>query len=104
MTIRHLVIVKFKDDLKQEDTEKVCAAFDKLANELDIVLAYERGIQCSKEGLDGGFTDVFNLEFSDEQTRDEYVAHPKHKQFVEESLSSGVDKILVIDYPLLKVK
>lgn len=96
MTVRHVVIVRYKDDA---DTEKASKNFDELAHKLDIVLAYERGIQNSKEGLDGGFTHVYLLDFKDESTRDEYVVHPEHKKFVE-YFSNVIDTIMVVDYPI----
>ena len=100
MTIRHVVIVKFNEEVSSEDTETSLKAFDALADELDIVLAYERGLQNSKEGLDGGFTHVFLLDFKDEQARDQYVVHPSHKKFVEENLVPNVERVMVVDYPI----
>ena len=61
MVIKHVVMFAFKDDADEENVKAVVEKFDKLAETLDIVINYERGEQNSKEGLDGGFTHIFQL-------------------------------------------
>lgn len=80
MTIRHIVLIKFKEDTDETAKDGFVKAYDAVNKKLDIILKYERGIQLSKEPWDGGFTHFFQLEFEDERTRSQFLAHDEHEK------------------------
>lgn len=95
--LRHVVLIKFKDDSSHEDVEMVCKAFAHLESEISEIKAFEWGENNSPEGLDGGHTHCFLATFSSEADRDTYLTHPAHLVFVDK-LRPHLDKVTVVDY------
>ncbi|CAF1349240.1 unnamed protein product [Didymodactylos carnosus] len=95
--LRHVVLLKFKDDTKSNDLKNVEDAFCELENKISCIKSFECGQNVSKEGLSQGFTHCYLLTFRNEQDRDEYLVHPEHKAFVK-LLTPYKEKGLVIDY------
>lgn len=94
--VRHIVMFSFKPGAPVEDLVK---AFDRLVVNLEeLVLEYERGTQCSPEGLEKGTTHCFMLTFSSLEARDAYLPHPLHTAFVEQWAKPWVDQVVVSDY------
>ena len=97
MTIRHVVLFRFKPDASQEAVRQVEQAFAALADSIDEVEELEWGVNNSPEGKDRGFTHCFSLGFADAAARDAYLIHPTHKAFSGLAGPSLAD-VLVIDY------
>eukprot|EP00933_Yihiella_yeosuensis_P036729 TRINITY_DN304_c2_g1_i1.p1 TRINITY_DN304_c2_g1~~TRINITY_DN304_c2_g1_i1.p1 ORF type:complete len:132 (+),score=16.17 TRINITY_DN304_c2_g1_i1:177-572(+) len=95
--VRHVVLFKFKAGAPIND---VVAAFDSLSTKQlsHLVLAYERGTQCSPEGLGKDLTHAFALTFPNEAARDQYLPHPLHQKFVETWAKPYVEDVCVFDY------
>ena len=57
--LRHIVLYKFKDDVKPAQIEEVIAAFNALPSKIDTIIGYEHGINVSREGKSEGLTHCF---------------------------------------------
>jgi Stress responsive A/B Barrel Domain len=96
-TLRHVVLLKFKDGTTAADIKKVEDAFRALPSKIKEIKSLEWGINNSPESLNQGFTHCFFVSFSNEKDRAVYLPHPAHKAFGE-TLHPYLDKVLVIDY------
>ncbi len=97
MSIRHLVLFKFKADTAPAQLHALEQAFAALASKISAVQSLEWGTNNSPEGLSKGFTHCFNLTFADEAARANYLPHPDHIAFVE-LVKDVVEDVLVLDY------
>jgi hypothetical protein len=99
MSIRHLVLLKFKPEATSAELNALESAFAQLASKIDAVQSLEWGTNNSPEGLDKGFTHCFNLTFADEAARAAYLPHPAHQAFAAR-LKPALDDVLVLDYAI----
>ena len=95
--LRHVVLLKFKDDAKAELIREVEAEFRALKSRIPGVQSLEWGTNVSPEGLNQGFTHCFFVTFADAKARDAYLPHQAHQDFVK-ILRPVLDKVLVVDY------
>jgi len=95
--LRHVVLLKFKDESSAEDIKKVEQAFIALKDEISLIKDFEWGTNNSPEGLNKGLTHCFFVSFETEKDRDDYLPHPAHKAFVE-VLMPHLDDVTVVDY------
>lgn len=95
--LRHVVALKFKEDAKPEDIQKVESAFRALKTTIPKIASLEWGTNVSKENLNKGFTHCFFLTFATDQDLQDYIVHPQHKAFVE-ILKPTMSDAFVIDY------
>ena len=96
-TLRHVVLVKFKETSSKADIEKVEKAFAGLSKTISLIKTFEWGTNNSPENLNQGLTHCFLAGFSTEKDRDDYLVHPLHKEFVALA-QPHLDKVTVIDY------
>ena len=95
--LRHVVLLKFKDDATAEQIRQVEVAFAALPSKVDAIYDLEWGTDVSVEDLQQGFTHCFFVSFRSEADRARYLPHPAHKEFGQ-ILGPHLDKVLVIDY------
>lgn len=95
--LRHLVLLKFKDEATGEQIEKIEKGLEELPEKIDAIVDFEWGKDVSVEGKAKGFTHAALVTFADADGRAEYLPHPAHKAFVE-ILKPALDKVLVVDY------
>lgn len=95
--LRHVVLIKFKEDATEEEISEVEEAFSALPDKIPVIEDYEWGTNNSPEGLNKGFTHCFFVTFESEEDRETYLPHPDHKAFVE-VLEPHLEDVLVIDY------
>ena len=95
--LRHLVLYKFKDDLKPAQLQEVIDAFNGLPKKIDTIIGYEAGTNVSPEGKSDGLTHAFVVTFKDEAGRDKYLTHPAHQAYVD-VVKDRRDKVVVFDY------
>ncbi|MDI1351711.1 MAG: Dabb family protein [bacterium] len=101
--IRHIVLLRFKQDIIHKEIEGIFVALAELKNVIPQIKQFSYGVCNSKENLDQGFTHGFTMDFADEVARDFYVDHPKHKQVAEQIgvfLENGLSSVVVFDYTL----
>ncbi len=95
--LRHIVMYKFKEDVKPAQIEEVIAAFNGLPGKIDTIVGYEHGTNVSTEGKSDGFTHVFVVTFKSEKDRDAYIAHPAHAEYVK-VVKDRREKVIVFDF------
>jgi hypothetical protein len=95
--LRHVVLLKFKEEAAPEKRDELATAFVGLETMISLVRSIEWGLNASPEGLDKGFTHCFVLTFDSAADRDAYLPHPAHRAFVRE-LEPWLEDVLVVDY------
>ena len=95
--LRHMVLLKFKEDATAEQVRAIETAFCRLPSATGLIHSLEWGANVSPENMNQGFTHCFFLTFKTEADRDSYLPHPAHKEFGA-LLGPVLDKVLVIDY------
>ncbi len=97
MSVRHIVLFRFKAEVPPEQVDGVVQAFAALRHQVPGIEAFECGTNSSGEGLHRGLTHAFLLTFDSVASRDAYLPHPAHQAFVRQ-LEGIVDDVLVFDY------
>ncbi|KAL0390624.1 UNVERIFIED_CONTAM: Stress-response A/B barrel domain-containing protein [Sesamum calycinum] len=98
---KHLVLVKFKDDVVVEDVLK---GMEKLVSEMDSVKSFVWGQDVeSHEMLRQGFTHAFLMTFSSKDDFTAFASHPKHVEF-SSTFSTAIEKAVLLDFPAVSVK
>lgn len=95
--LRHIVMYKFKDDIKPAGVQEVIDAFAGLPKKIEGIVGFEAGANVSPEGKSEGFTHVFVVSFRDEKARDAYLVHPAHQEYVK-VVKDRREKVIVFDY------
>jgi hypothetical protein len=95
--LRHVVLFKFKPEATKEQIDEIVAGFQQLPKKIDGITAFEWGTNNSPEGFNEGFTHCFVVSFKDAKSRDAYLPHQAHKDFVA-ILLPRLEKVLVVDY------
>jgi hypothetical protein len=96
-SLRHVVLIKFKDASTPKDVKQVVSAFQALPSKIDTIKGFEWGTDVSVENKAQGFTHCFLVTFDDAKGRDVYLPHAAHKEFVNLAVPH-IDKVLVFDY------
>jgi stress responsive alpha/beta barrel protein len=95
--LRHIVLYKFKDDLRPEQVQEVVDAFAALPGKIDTVAGLEYGTNVSEEGKSEGLTHCFLVTFRDAAGRDAYIQHPAHQEYVN-LVRPRREKVVVFDF------
>ena len=95
--LRHIVLYKFKDDLKPGQLQEVIDAFVALPKKIDTIVGFEHGTNISEENKSEGLTHAFVVTFRDESGRDVYLKHPAHLEYVS-IVKDRREKVVVFDY------
>ncbi|KAK5660634.1 hypothetical protein OQA88_11996 [Cercophora sp. LCS_1] len=105
MTVTHTVLFQFKPGASAADVNAACARFLSLkstclhpTHKTAYIKSLKGGKDNSLEGLQGGITHGFVVEFDSLEDRDYYVNEdPSHKAFVA-SIGGLIDKAVVVDF------
>lgn len=95
--LRHIVLYKFKDDLRPEQVQEVVEAFAGLPKKIATIVGFEAGTNASSEGKSQGLTHAFVVSFRSEKDRDAYLVHPAHLEYVN-VVRDRREKVIVFDY------
>ncbi|KJZ76796.1 hypothetical protein HIM_03673 [Hirsutella minnesotensis 3608] len=103
--IVHVVFFQFKPDLAPTERQELCDRMLELKNsclhprsEKPYIRSSVGGLDRSIEGVQGGITHAFVVEFASQEDRDYYVHEdPAHRAFVELMLPKLV-KAQIIDF------
>lgn len=99
--IRHVVLCKFRRDLREAQIAEIFAALKALQKSVGGILAISAGRDCSPEGLQKGFTHAFTVDFVDAAARDAYLPHPEHQKvgaMIVAALEGGIEGLAVVDW------
>lgn len=80
--LRHIVNLKFKENLSQKEVDDAVTTFENLKNEIPEISHLEWGVNDSTEGHSKGFTHTFTLTFNDANAREIYLFHEAHLKLV----------------------
>jgi hypothetical protein len=95
--LRHIVLYKFKDNLRPAQVQEVIDAFAALPKRIDTIVGFEHGVNVSPEGKSEGLTHAFVVSFRSETDRDAYLKHPAHLEYVN-VVKDRREKVVVFDY------
>lgn len=95
--LRHVVLFGWHANADSSAIKRVVTAFGELPAKIKTIKAFEWGVNNSPEKLNQGLTHCFQLTFTSEKDRDEYLVHPAHKAFTE-LLPGLLEKVTVLDY------
>uniref|UniRef100_A0A0C9RGW2 TSA: Wollemia nobilis Ref_Wollemi_Transcript_25362_400 transcribed RNA sequence n=1 Tax=Wollemia nobilis TaxID=56998 RepID=A0A0C9RGW2_9CONI len=95
--LKHVLLVKFKDNIPPGRIEDLIKAFANLVNLIEPLKSFEWGEDVSCENLQQGFTHVFECMFDTTEDRDAYLVHPAHVEFGNQILPA-IEKFIVVDY------
>jgi hypothetical protein len=95
--LRHVVLFKFKPETTKEQIQEIVSGFQALPKKIEGIAGFEWGTDVSPEGLADGFSHCFVVTFKDAKSRDAYLPHQAHKDFVA-ILLPRLEKVLVVDY------
>jgi len=95
--LRHLVMYKFKDGLKDSQIQEVIDTFAGLPGKIDTIIDFEHGSNVSPEGKSEGLTHCFTVTFRDEEGRAAYLKHPAHLEYVKVA-NDKRERVVVFDY------
>ena len=68
--IRHIVLIKFRDDVSEEHRQEIYAELRGLVGKIDGLIIATFGPNVSPEGLSKGFRDGFIMDLRDAESRD----------------------------------
>ncbi|PHT35273.1 hypothetical protein CQW23_27073 [Capsicum baccatum] len=98
---KHLVLVKFKEDVVVEDILK---GLEKLVQEMDIVKSFVWGKDDeSHEMLTQGYTHAIIMTFNSKEDYKTFANHPNHVEF-SSTFATVIDKAVLLDFPVVSVK
>ena len=95
--IRHVLFVKFKDQVTSNEVLDAIATFEQIPTKIKGIIGFEWGENTSSEGLNDDFTHCIQLVFEDEKARQNYLPHPEHLE-IKNLLFRIIEKIIVVDY------
>ncbi|UCE93880.1 MAG: Dabb family protein [Flavobacteriaceae bacterium] len=95
--LRHIVLFKFKEEVTPMAIDQTVKAFIHAVDQIGTINDFEWGLNNSPEDLNKGFTHAFVLTFEDDKSRDAYLPHPDHQNFVKQ-LKPLIEDVLVLDY------
>ncbi|XP_015057123.1 stress-response A/B barrel domain-containing protein At5g22580-like [Solanum pennellii] len=98
---KHLVLVKFKEDVVVEDILK---ELEKLVQEMDIVKSFVWGKDVENhEMLRQGFTHAIIMTFNSKEDYQTFANHPNHVGF-SATFATVIDKAVLLDFTAISGK
>ncbi|GAM54035.1 stress responsive alpha-beta barrel domain protein dabb [Vibrio ishigakensis] len=95
--IRHILLIKFKDQTSEPDISELKALFEAIPSKIEGVVAVEWGVNDSPEGKNKGFTHSVLMTFADEAARQRYLPHPEHDA-LKVVFRPILEDLIVLDY------
>jgi hypothetical protein len=98
--IRHIVLIRFRDDMSEEHRQEIYTELRGLVGKIDGLMNATFGPNVSPEGLSKGFRDGFVMDLRDADSRDRYLAHPLHQAAgakLVEACEGGLEGVLPFD-------
>ncbi|HBT00391.1 MAG TPA: hypothetical protein DEB47_11140 [Citreicella sp.] len=99
--IRHMVFVRFRDEVTEREKHALYERLEGLSSRLDGLVAFQSRRNLSVElPLVRGFLDMFWIDFADRAARDAYLADAEHQAIGAEivaRLDGGAEGVFVCD-------
>ncbi|MEO7548393.1 MAG: Dabb family protein [Ramlibacter sp.] len=100
MTVRHIVLTKFKPSITAPERQSIFDELAALRGHLSGIQAMAFGANVSPEGLGLGFAHGFTIDFADAAARDAYLvddAHGRAGGRLVSMLEGGLEGLIVFD-------
>jgi len=101
--IRHVVLVRFRDDVPPGEVAAIMGGLAELRQHMDGMRLFAHGANVSPEGLSRGFSHVFTVDFDGAAARDRYLALPEHEAAgarLVRAAEGGLAGLTVLDFAL----
>ena len=102
--IRHLVLLRFRPDVTQDERAALMHDLDALRGRVPGMLSFTRLENVSPEhAVVHGFHDGFAIELADAAARDGYLADPEHRAIgarLTAACAGGTEGLIVFDHAL----
>lgn len=95
--IRHILLIKFKEDADPQQIDILKGLFLDMTQKVDGVEDVEWGENNSPEHKNQGYTHSVVMTFSDEAGRENYLPHPEHNA-LKVVFRPLIDNVIVFDY------
>jgi len=96
--VKHIVLLKMKPDISLVKTEEMYKNILQLKNLIPGIVSISGGKNNSPEHKDKDYTEGFEVEFVDKNTRDIYLNHQEHKEAAETYILPIIDDVIVFDF------
>ncbi|MBI3970323.1 MAG: Dabb family protein [Chloroflexi bacterium] len=80
MPTRHIVLVRVRPDVSQEEIQRAFDALAALQGQIPGLLSFHAGPNNSPDGVSQGYTYGFVMDFADAAARDAYLPDPRHRE------------------------
>ncbi len=100
MPTKHIVLVKIRADVTEEEVQRAIAPLAALQGQIPGLTAFSSGPNNSPEGGTQGFTHGFVMDFADAAARDAYLPDPRHAAAAAgfRAIREPEGGVLVVDY------
>lgn len=98
--IRHILLIKFKNDTSLEQIQELMDLFVAIPSKVEGVESVEWGKNNSPEGKNKDYTHSVFMTFVDEQGRQHYLPHPEHDA-LKAVFRPILEDIIVFDYAVV---
>lgn len=98
--IRHIVLIRFKDDVTEQKVSDLFAELHQIEGKLTGLLSITSGKSESPEKIERGYMHGFVADFADWEALQAYQDHPMHQALGAKLVANavgGLDGILVFD-------
>lgn len=95
--IRHVLLIKFKDETGSVEIQKLKTLFEAIPEKIEGVVSVEWGINDSPEEKNKGYTHSVFMTFVDDAGRQNYLPHPEHEA-LKSVFRPILEDIVVFDY------
>lgn len=101
--IRHIVLIRFREDVPEDRIAAIFADLHAIRDVLPGVIGITSGRSESPEQIERGYLHGFVADFTDWAALAAYQAHPDHRRVGDALIANavgGLDGILVFDLPV----
>ncbi|MBV0912745.1 Dabb family protein [Anianabacter salinae] len=98
--IRHMVLVRFKPDIAEQEISEIFGALSDLTDTLLGARGFTGGRSQSPEQIERGFMHAFVIDFDAWADLKTYAEHPEHRALgarIVDSAVGGVEGLIVLD-------
>ncbi|GJJ71172.1 hypothetical protein EMPS_03522 [Entomortierella parvispora] len=96
MTVAHIILLKFKPSVSEEQAQDVLKKVADLKNKLTVVESVHLGVNFSARSK--GFTHGFTMLFKDRAALETYDKSSEHVDAVTNHIRPNIEDILAFDY------
>ncbi len=100
MTVRHIVLVKVRTEVSENEVASAMAELGALVGEIPGLLSFVWGRNDSSEAAGKAHTHGFIMEFVDVAARDAYLPDPRHQRAAQglRAIREPVGGVTIVDF------